>query len=268
MLDQCDVVRQSIRVFSWVSLVCVEGLVYELKGLPIGEVLSGLCLSVLLGTQEYVWNSNRLEQIKAGFDFGSFRGSQCIALLRYEDDILMISVRYCRRCLVEFGKKSYLIPVSVASDVNSDVSPSRVAAQWVDVDFYANDWKVCMAPNIPNRKLLSQCVSTGGVELIAREKWSRAELSRAEQSRTATTTTTQTTTTTTTITTTSSSMPVHSLTPFFHVASVQTFRAHSRLVRIFRFFILPCASAAAAQCHPCLASLEKSIGVERGISRP
>ena len=31
-------------------------------------------------------------------------------------------------------KKSYLIPVSVASDVNSDVSPSRVAAQWLDVD--------------------------------------------------------------------------------------------------------------------------------------
>ena len=32
-----------------------------------------------------------------------------------------------------------------------------------------------------------------------------------------------------------SSMPVDSLIPFFHVASVQTFRAHSRLVRIFRF---------------------------------
>ena len=63
--------------------------------------------------------------------------------------------------------------------------------------------------------------------------------------------------------TTSSSMPVHSLTPFFLVASVQTFRAHSRLVRILRFYIFRCYSAAAAQCHPCLASLEKSIIVER-----
>ena len=52
-------------------------------------------------------------------------------------------------------------------------------------------------------------------------------------------------------------MAVHSLTPFFPVASVQTFRAHSRLVRIFRFSILRCDSAAATQCHPCLASLEK-----------
>ena len=44
-----DVVRQAIRAFSWVSLVCVAGSVYELKGLPIGGVLSRLCLSVLLG---------------------------------------------------------------------------------------------------------------------------------------------------------------------------------------------------------------------------
>ena len=73
------------------------------KGFRLEEALSSLCLSVLLGTQEYE-NSNRLEQIKAGFDFDSFRVSQCIALLRYVDDILVISVRYCRRCLVEFGK--------------------------------------------------------------------------------------------------------------------------------------------------------------------
>ena len=57
-----DVFRQAIRFFSWVSLVCVAGSVYELKGLPIGGVLSGLCLSVLLGKQEYEWNANRQEQ--------------------------------------------------------------------------------------------------------------------------------------------------------------------------------------------------------------
>ena len=73
------------------SLVCVAGSVYELKGLPIGGVLSVLCLSVLPGTQEYEWNTNRLEQIKDGFDFGSFRVNQCIALLRNVDDTLMIT---------------------------------------------------------------------------------------------------------------------------------------------------------------------------------
>ena len=57
-----DVVRQAIRAFSWVSLVCVAGSVYELKGLPIGGVLSGLCLSIVLGKQEYEWNANRLDQ--------------------------------------------------------------------------------------------------------------------------------------------------------------------------------------------------------------
>ena len=100
-----DVVRQAIRAFSWVSLVCVAGSVYELKGLPIGGVLSGLCSSVLLGKQEYEWNANRLGQIKAGFDFGSFRVRQCVAVLRYVDDILLISLRYCRQCLVEFAKR-------------------------------------------------------------------------------------------------------------------------------------------------------------------
>ena len=99
-----DVVRQAIRAFSWVSLVCVAGSVYKLKGLPIGGVLSGLCLSVVLGKQEYEWNANRLDQIKAWFKFGSFRVSQCVAVLRYVDDILLISLRYCRQCLVEFAK--------------------------------------------------------------------------------------------------------------------------------------------------------------------
>ena len=33
--------------------------------------------------------------------------------------------------------KSNSIPVSVASDVTSDPSPSRVVAQWLDVDLYA-----------------------------------------------------------------------------------------------------------------------------------
>ena len=45
------------------------------KGLPIGGVSSGLCLSVVLGKQEYERNANRPDQIKAGFDFGSFRVS-------------------------------------------------------------------------------------------------------------------------------------------------------------------------------------------------
>ena len=158
-----DVVRQAIRAFSWVS-------VYELKGLPIGGVLSGLCLSVVLGKQEYEWNANRLDQIKAGFDFGSFRVSQCVAVLRYVDDILLISLRYCRQCLVEFAKKSYSIPVSVASDVTSDLSPSLVAAQWLDLDLYAVGWNVCVAPKNLNRKWLYQCVSRGDCEFVLREK--------------------------------------------------------------------------------------------------
>ena len=143
---------------------------YELKGLPTGGVLSGLCLSVVLGEQEYEWNANRLDQIKAGFDFGSFRVSQCVAVLRYVDDILLISLRYCRQCLVDFAKKSYSISVSVASDVTSDLSPSHVAAQWLDLDLYAVGWKVCVAPKNLNRKWLYQCVNWGEGEFVMREK--------------------------------------------------------------------------------------------------
>ena len=123
MVDQPGCGQASDSCLLLVSLVCVAGSVYELKGLPIGGVLSGLCLSVVLGKQEYEWNANRLDQIKAGFDFGSFRVSQCVAVLRYVDDILLISVRYCRQCLVEFAKKSYSIQISVASDVTCDLSP-------------------------------------------------------------------------------------------------------------------------------------------------
>ena len=165
-----DVVRQAIRAFSWVSLVCVSRSVYELKGVPIGGVLSGLCLSVVLGKQEYEWNANRLDQIKAGFDFGSFRVSQCVAVLRYVGEILLISLQYCRQCLVVFTKKSYSIPVSVASDVTSDLSFSHVAAQWLDLHLYAVGWKVCVAPKNLNRNWLYQCVSWGDGEFVMREK--------------------------------------------------------------------------------------------------
>ena len=165
-----DVVRQAIRAFSWVSLVCVAGSVYELKGLPIGGVLSGLCLSVVLGKQEYEWHANRIDQIKAGFDFGSFRVNQCVAVLRYVDDILLISLRYCRQCLVEFAKKSYSIPISVASDVTCDLSPSLVAAQWLDLDLYAVGWNVCVAPKNLNRKWLYQSVDPNHGVSVLREK--------------------------------------------------------------------------------------------------
>ena len=165
-----DVVRQAIRAFSWVSLVCVAGSVYELKGLPIGGVLSGLCLSVVLGKQEYEWHANRIDQVKAGFDFGSFRVSQCVAVLRYVDDILLISLRYCRQCLVEFAKKSYSIPISVASDVTCQLSPSLVAAQWLDLDLYAVGWNVCVAPKNLNRKWLYQNADSNHGVSVLREK--------------------------------------------------------------------------------------------------
>ena len=84
--------------------------------------------------------------------------SQCVAVLRYVDDILLISVRYCRQCLVEFAKKSYSIPISVASDVTCELSPSSVAAQWLDLDLYAVGWSVGVAPKNLNRKWLYQAV--------------------------------------------------------------------------------------------------------------
>ena len=122
----------------------------------------------MLGKQEYEWNANRLDQIKA--DFGSFRVSQCVAVLRYVDDILLISLRYCRQCLVEFTKKSYSIQISVASDVTCDLSPSLVAAQWLDLDLYAVGWSVCVAPKNFNRKWLYQCVDPNNGAFVLREK--------------------------------------------------------------------------------------------------
>ena len=81
------------------------------KGLPIGGVLSGLCLSVVLGKQEYEWNANRAcIKSRLGFDFGSFRVSQCVAVLRYVDDILLISLRYCPAMLGGVRKKVIFNP--------------------------------------------------------------------------------------------------------------------------------------------------------------
>ena len=67
-------------------------------------------------------------------------------------------------------KKSYSIPISVASDVTCDLSPSRVAAQWLDLDLYAVGWNVCVAPKNLNRKWLYQSVDPNHGVSVVREK--------------------------------------------------------------------------------------------------
>ena len=74
------------------------------------------------------------------------------------------------QCLVEFAKKSYSIPISVASDVTCDLSPSRVAAQWLDLDLCEVGWNVCVAPKNLNRKWLYQCVDPDNGAFVLREK--------------------------------------------------------------------------------------------------
>ena len=67
-------------------------------------------------------------------------------------------------------KKSYSNPVSVASDVLSEVSPFRVAAQWLDLDLYAVGWNVCVATKNLNRRWLCQCETREKTEMVMREK--------------------------------------------------------------------------------------------------
>eukprot|EP00959_Pyramimonas_sp_CCMP1952_P134146 2806407-Pyramimonas_sp.AAC.1 len=41
-------IASTMLAYCWLSLVAIGGIVYELRGLPIGGVLSGVALSILL----------------------------------------------------------------------------------------------------------------------------------------------------------------------------------------------------------------------------
>ena len=53
--------------FTSLSLVMVGGRMWEMTGIPIGGLLSGACVSITLGAQDWRWLRNDEAHQRAGF---------------------------------------------------------------------------------------------------------------------------------------------------------------------------------------------------------
>eukprot|EP00959_Pyramimonas_sp_CCMP1952_P238501 4983691-Pyramimonas_sp.AAC.1 len=60
------------------SLVCVVGHAFSLKGIPIGGVMSGICVAVSIGAQEYNWRRNSEKHRQNGYTFEPHGIDKCI----------------------------------------------------------------------------------------------------------------------------------------------------------------------------------------------
>eukprot|EP00959_Pyramimonas_sp_CCMP1952_P466265 9489691-Pyramimonas_sp.AAC.1 len=92
-------IASTMLAYCWLSLVTIGGIVYELRGLPIGGVLSGVILSMLLAWFEFRACKDPERFRSMGFQIPPTSGKVEIRQRRYVDGILGISKVYCRQCV-------------------------------------------------------------------------------------------------------------------------------------------------------------------------
>ena len=160
-----DHIRQAIFAFTIMSSVVVAGHAFSLRGIPIGGIMSGVCVAITLGAQEYRWRKDAAGHKANGFVFDPFTVDQCIGWKRYVDDALIASRRYCRSCCVMFLCAGFGIrfsPTSVMSPVSLEVGI------WLDMHIYVRGQKLVILPKNTNRAWL---YGVGSFEKAATIPW-------------------------------------------------------------------------------------------------
>ena len=102
-------------------------MVFSLRGLPIGGVLSKIASSCVLGLEEEAWELSPQRRASLGFAATSPCWNQEVARGRYVDDIFWASGVYCHACLCVAVERTY--------SVKFDVEQQSCVIQWLDIRF-------------------------------------------------------------------------------------------------------------------------------------
>ncbi|CAK0854998.1 unnamed protein product [Prorocentrum cordatum] len=143
--------QRAIASFTVMSLVCVVGHAFSLKGIPIGGVMSGICVAVSIGAQEYNWRRNSEKHRQNGYTFEPHGIDKCIVWRRYVDDVLICSRRYCRKCLIEFLGAGIQVKFAPTGPLAPDAEAVGV---WLDVQLYVSGQSLTLLPKNVNRDWL------------------------------------------------------------------------------------------------------------------
>ena len=146
-----DHLTRSIIVFTALTLVSVCGCIFEMSGIPIGGLLSGVCVSVTLAAQEWRWLHDRAAQVEAGLRFGMGDPLAHIAWRRYVDDLIAVSRRYCRKCVFHFLRSALVVQLSPVTDLEG---AGPCSGTWLDMDITVCGQSLCIVPKNVNRPWL------------------------------------------------------------------------------------------------------------------
>ena len=111
---------------SRMNLVAVGDVVAELSGIPIGGFLSKCATSVVLNAAEAKFET-RFQKLR-----------DLVAMLRYVDDVIMVSHKLCRKCLCELLPQVY--------PVTFDISAESRTLLWLDVALDLDHMRYSFAP--------------------------------------------------------------------------------------------------------------------------
>ena len=143
------VVCKAIISFTSYNFVLLGDAVWEGQGIAIGGILSGVCVAILLGYQEYCWEIDDLCHAFEGFHLLA-RISASIGWIRYVDDVLTCSRVLCGPCCFAFIGRAYGCQLSAVSGV---AAPDKIHI-WTDVQLNVMGQNVMLNNKNPNREWL------------------------------------------------------------------------------------------------------------------
>ena len=88
--------------FTPVSSVMFSSMVWQIRGIPVGGLMSSAALAVVLGVAELGWLGQHEEHLRLGFHFGERPVRSCISWRRYVGGVLAGSRVFCDSCIFVF----------------------------------------------------------------------------------------------------------------------------------------------------------------------
>ena len=98
--------------------------------------MSKAACSAVLNYEENAWKCDENEGAKQGF--GTDEWDNEVVHTRYVDDVIMLSPRYCEKCLAEAIKQAYSVPFDTASQGKK--------LEWLDMEVCTETLRVRLSP--------------------------------------------------------------------------------------------------------------------------
>ena len=113
-----------------VSLVMLGSMVWQIRSIPIGGVMSSAAVAVVLGAVELGWLGQQEEHFRLGFHFRWACSPQLHLMEEICDDVLVGSRVFCDSCIFVFMRACYPVPLSLVSGAGTTVHRCGIARRW------------------------------------------------------------------------------------------------------------------------------------------